>query len=132
MKRIFVDTNAYSLLLRGDKKIESEISVSDEVLISVISLGEIYFGYYQGGLLQKNLENLDAFLGKDSVLTVKVNKNISFIYGQTKYELEKKGVPIPSNDIWIAASCIETDSVLITYDRHFLNIPKVKVWKKLT
>jgi predicted nucleic acid-binding protein len=35
------------------------------------------------------------------------------------YNLNKIGRPIPTNDIWIAATALETGSHLITYDKHF-------------
>ena len=33
--------------------------------------------------------------------------------------------------IWIAASAVETGSVIITYDKHFLNITQARVWDEL-
>ena len=37
--------------------------------------------------------------------------------------LKKNGTPIPTNDIWIAASTLEAGGVLFTHDKHFLKIP---------
>ncbi|MBD3320169.1 MAG: hypothetical protein GF350_03650 [Chitinivibrionales bacterium] len=42
-------------------------------------------------------------------------------------ELRAKGRPIPTNDIWIAASAFETVSHLITSDRHFEHVPGLPV-----
>ena len=60
-----------------------------------------------------------------------MNKSTSWEYGKIKYDLRKAGKPIPENDIWIAAQVAETDSLLVTYDKHFLDIKGLKVWKKL-
>jgi predicted nucleic acid-binding protein len=39
-----------------------------------------------------------------------------------KDALRRKGKPIPVNDIWIAARCMETGSVLLSGDEHFNSI----------
>jgi len=46
--------------------------------------------------------------------------------------LRKKGQPIPENDIWIAAICLENEISLISSDGHFENINGLEVikWKK--
>ena len=36
-----------------------------------------------------------------------------------KAALAKKGTPIPENDIWIAATALETGARLVSYDSHF-------------
>lgn len=131
MKRVLIDTNSYSFLLRGDRKVEREISSADRVYISVITLGELCLGFYEGRFFDRNLRDLTRFLGKSSVAVAGVNKKTSFIYGKIKYELRKKGRPLPENDIWIASQSVETDSVLITYDHHFSHIKGIKLWKSL-
>ncbi|MFH1760016.1 MAG: PIN domain-containing protein [bacterium] len=37
--------------------------------------------------------------------------------------LKEQGTPIPTNDIWIAATAFEMGARLITYDKHFNNVP---------
>ncbi|MBR1609597.1 MAG: PIN domain-containing protein [Kiritimatiellae bacterium] len=43
-------------------------------------------------------------------------------YGYVKAALKKNGTPIPENDIWIAATALETGSRLVTYDSDFANV----------
>jgi len=38
----------------------------------------------------------------------------------------------PLNDIWIAAHAVETGAKLITYDAHFKNINKLRLWDELS
>jgi predicted nucleic acid-binding protein len=45
-----------------------------------------------------------------------------------RIELKQKGTPIPLNDVWIASHCIETGSVLISFDKHFKNVPGLRTW----
>ena len=37
--------------------------------------------------------------------------------------LKRKGTPIPTNDIWVAAAMMECGGRLFTRDKHFLDVP---------
>ncbi|RNC67435.1 MAG: type II toxin-antitoxin system VapC family toxin [Desulfuromonadales bacterium] len=43
-------------------------------------------------------------------------------YAQVFSELKLKGRPIPSNDLWMAASALQHGLALATYDEHFNHI----------
>lgn len=128
MKSITLDTNAYSSFAKGDLQIIDQIKDSDIVFLPSIVIGELYSGFYQGDKLQTNEKILNLFLNNIFVNRVSIQVSTAKIYGTIYAELSKKGNPIPTNDIWIAASAIETNSTLITYDNHFLNIPRLKLW----
>ena len=38
-----------------------------------------------------------------------------------------RGTPLPTNDVWIAATALEHDLRLVTLDRHFLHVPQILV-----
>jgi tRNA(fMet)-specific endonuclease VapC len=40
-------------------------------------------------------------------------------------QLRRSGQPIPVNDLWIAALCLQHRLTLITRDRHFESIPQL-------
>jgi predicted nucleic acid-binding protein len=42
-------------------------------------------------------------------------------------DLRRKGRPLPTNDIWIAASAVEMGSVLFSFDEHFQQIDGLRV-----
>lgn len=44
------------------------------------------------------------------------------LYAKTRMYLKQKGRPIPENDVWIAASCLEHRLALITNDTHFNSV----------
>ena len=48
-------------------------------------------------------------------------------YSVIRSDLKKRGRPIPENDIWIAASCIELDVPLVTRDSHFSSVYDLKL-----
>ena len=43
-------------------------------------------------------------------------------YARTAVTLEKKGRPIPENDIWIAAMALELDMPLAARDAHYQQV----------
>jgi predicted nucleic acid-binding protein len=45
-----------------------------------------------------------------------------------KQGLKKGGMPLPINDVWIAAHTLETGSTLVTYDNHFKNVAGLRLW----
>lgn len=44
-------------------------------------------------------------------------------YAELRMSLKKVGRPIPQNDMWIAAACIERAIPLATDDAHFTGLP---------
>jgi tRNA(fMet)-specific endonuclease VapC len=50
------------------------------------------------------------------------------VFSDIKNDLQLQGKPLPINDIWIAAHTIESQSVLITFDKHFNSIKNLRTW----
>ena len=129
MKSILLDTNAYSAYVKGDQKVMDAIVDSQEILVSVFVMGELYYGFKSGSREPENLAGLKRFLKKPTVVTIKANKETAELYGEIKSQLRKQGTPIPVNDIWIAAHCMEKGATLVTYDKDFNNIHNLRIWK---
>lgn len=131
MNSIILDTNSYSFYFSKDVKIKKVIQKADIVYLPLIVIGELYSGFYRGNKLAENEVELNDFLSDKKVHTLNLTRETSRIYGNILSYLSTKGTPITANDVWIAACAIETDSTLITYDKHFLNIPNLKLWSKI-
>ncbi len=125
--RLSLDTNIYSAFKNGNEKIRDILENADEILVSVTVLGELYSGFQIGSLTEKNLTELDDFLLKPGVSIININKGISFRYGFITKKLRKHGTPIPTNDIWIAATAMETGSILLSKNKHFKVVPGLMV-----
>lgn len=132
MKKILLDTNAYSNFLRGDQRIFDAIGVSDIIFFSVIVLGELFAGFKGGAKETENKNYLKRFIENPSVEIIPASEETAAIFGDIKHSLKSAGTPIPMNDVWIAAQAFETGSVLVTYDAHFKNIPGLRLWDGLT
>jgi len=131
MKKILLDTNAYSNYLRGDEEVLNVLSNATIVYLSVIVLGELYSGFKGGNKESWNKELLQKFIEKPTVNIFDVTIETSEIFAEIKNSLKISGNPLPINDVWIAASTIETGSVLITNDDHFEKIPGIRFYNYL-
>ncbi len=122
MQTLCIDTNIYSALRRGDKSVVKKISQYERVVIPVVVLGELRAGFLGGSKIAENQQNLTEFLASEFVYVAKVSEATTSIYAELVAELKRKGKPIPTNDIWIAAITLEQRARLLTLDAHFSNI----------
>lgn len=128
MNRVLLDTNAYSALMLADSRVQTALNEADEVLVPVTVLGELEAGFRGGACYEKNRAILSSFLGEAVVRVMPTTADTARIYGFIKSGLVKRGTPVPTNDIWIAAVAVETQATLITFDHHFNLMPEVALW----
>ncbi|MFC2171561.1 type II toxin-antitoxin system VapC family toxin [Acidobacteriota bacterium] len=122
MKKILLDTNAFSRLLGGDETVLDILSESEIVYMSIFVLGELYTGFKAGKKEQRNRSILDNFLKKPTVRILNATTDTAEVFAFVKSNLRKAGKPIPINDVWIASHAIETGSALVSYDKHFKDV----------
>lgn len=128
---ISLDTNSYTAFFKKVFQVKQEIDKASIVFISAVSVGELMFGFKKGNREGSNLRDLSDFLDNKKVRLLPITLKTAELYGKVKYKLKRKGTPIPDNDAWIAASALETKSTLVTFDRHFLKVSGLKLWKEL-
>ncbi|MDZ4682914.1 MAG: type II toxin-antitoxin system VapC family toxin [Saprospiraceae bacterium] len=129
MKKVVLDTNAYTALIQGQSVVKQAIENAEQVLIPVFVMAELLFGFKNGNRERENSALFQDFLKLPGVSIQHTTNETAQIYSTLLLDLKQKGTPIPTHDIWIAAIAIETGSVIITYDKHFLNIVKARVWR---
>lgn len=125
MNGILLDTSAYSELGRGNKDIVKEIQSAETIGVNPVILGELIAGFAKGSHEQQNLSSMDHFLSSPRCMVVPIIQATSFRYGKILNVLQKAGTPIPTNDIWIAASAMEHGLIVVTTDTHFSRIPQI-------
>jgi len=101
------------------------------VYMPVFVLGELCAGFKNGSKERENLTRLRSFLSKNTVQVLHATMETAELFGEIKNRLRSAGTPIPINDVWIASQTFQTGAFLITYDRHFLQVPGLLVWKQL-
>ncbi len=120
--RILLDSNAYSRLKRGHHPIVELVQRSEAILLPDVVIGELLYGFRCGTRMERNVDELQAFLDSPYVTVPAMSLTTADRYARIASALRTKGFPIPSNDIWIAAHTMETGADLVSYDRHFERI----------
>jgi len=114
---MILDTNALSAVADDDRDAIAFLARADQMAIPVIVLGE-----YRHGIAQSrhraSYENWLAGLLHDC-LVLDIQEPTTHYYAEITLELKRKGKPIPTNDIWIAALCRQHSLPLLSRDRHF-------------
>lgn len=117
-----LDTSAYSAFKRSHGDVIEIVRRCNEVVFSFVVLGELLSGFRCGTQYAKNLEELREFLDHPRVRLVPATMSTADRYGRIYAALRKKGNPIPTNDMWVAAQTMETGAELVTFDRHFESV----------
>lgn len=130
MARILIDTNAYCALMTGDRDVARELARSDAVLLSPIVIGELLDGFLGGGRNMENRAILERFRRKPRTIVVPVTDATAEWFAEIKRMLRRKGAPIPLNDVWIAASCMEHGARILSLDAHFASIDGLLRWDR--
>jgi len=120
--KLLLDTSAYVGFKRNIPNVVEIIVGAEWILFSPVVLGELLFGFRNGARFKENMNDLNEFLQHDVVELAQIGKTTSDRYSRIAVQLKRKGTPIPSNDIWIAAQTMEHGAELITSDQHFEKI----------
>jgi tRNA(fMet)-specific endonuclease VapC len=131
MKKIILDSNAYTRLLAGDEKVLDVVASTETVFMSIFVLGELHAGFLGGSKERENRDVLKRFLLKPSVKILNATLETAEVFGSIKNTLRRAGTPLPINDVWIAAHGVETGSTIVTYDTHFKQVPGLRLWDQL-
>ncbi len=128
MKKILLDTNAFTRLFLGDDAVLEALSGAETVYLSVIVLAELHTGFSGSRREAENRRVLQRLMSKPTVQFLPAGEETASCFAFIKQQLKSSGTPIPLNDVWIAAHSMETGSVLITFDHHFSNVQGLRMW----
>lgn len=125
--KIMLDTSGYSAFLTGRTEIKELVQRADAIYLNPIIMGELIAAFIKGRNERKNRGLLRRFLSSPRVVLVDLDEETSERYGIIINHLWSCGTPIPTNDIWIAASAMQYGLRLVTSDAHFRNVPHIIV-----
>ncbi len=123
--RIMLDTSAYAAFLRGHREIKLTLQQADEIFLNPVVLGELIAGFLMGRNEKRNRAILRDFLSSARVRVVEIDEETSERYAAIVDQLRIKGTPIPTNDLWIAASAMQHGLKVLTTDKHYLEVPQI-------
>jgi len=122
MRHILLDTNILSDFFFGDPETVEAFQRATSLAINSVVLGELLAGFAMGNRSNENRRLLARFLANPRVTLHPLGPDTAEHYAGVFAQLRHKGRPIPSNDMWVAASALEHGLVLFTRDSHFTEI----------
>lgn len=124
---MLLDTSAYSAFMRGNTEINSTLQQAEQIYLNPVILGELLAGFIKGKSRKKNEQELRIFLASSRVNVLQVDEGTTKRYAVILNSLWSAGTPIPTNDIWIAASAMQYGLHMVTTDTHFRKVRQVIV-----
>lgn len=126
-----LDTNALSDLVREQPTLVARLASHtspDQVVTCTIALGEILHGIRRLPVSRRRmaLETKSAGVLKDCRCEP-VPATAAEHYASIKSELQRVGLPLDENDLWIAATALALGASIVTRDRHFQRVPGLTV-----
>ena len=131
MRRILVDTNAYAAFKRGDMQTRDVFRHAPEIALNATVMGELLAGFSSGSHAARNRRELAEFLASPRVRQLAVDAETAEYYAVLFSGLRKKGRPVPTNDLWIAASALQHGYAVFSFDTHFGEMESLIVGSQL-
>lgn len=131
--RYMLDTNAISDMVRNPEGAAARraATVADEALCtSAIVASELRYGLSKKGAVAL-ARRVEAVLGEVEILPYDASASLS--YAQARNALERRGQPIGSTDLFIAAHALSLELTLVTANvREFSRVEGLKVenWRE--
>ena len=121
---MILDTDALSAFADGDSEIEHPLQSASAIWIPSIVLGEFRFGIIQSRKKAEYEAWLDSLATQENTLCP--DDTTATLYAHIRLSLKKRGRPIPYHDIWIAALGLQHQQPILSRDKHFDEIQKLK------
>lgn len=127
--KLLLDTSAYSGFNRGDKRLKDYFRPDIEVLVPLVTIGELRAGFALGTKKEENEALLQKLLDSSNVSAVTITDKTTILFAAIFQRLKLAGTPINTNDMWIAALALEHDCLLVTLDLDFTRVPDLLIAK---
>lgn len=122
---VALDSNVLWAFLDGEPGLRERLDAASEAWLPLPALGEAHYTVLNSGRPRENEAKLRRFLQTCHVPAM--GPETARRYAEVRMALRRKGRPIPENDIWIAAVCLEHGVPLATRDGHFKEVDGLEV-----
>ena len=124
LRLVALDTSIVIAALRGDSIIRQRLTTVQGVITATV-VGELFVGAYLAAQSSQQLQDVLQLLATSTVLPC--DQDTGNYYAQVTVALRRQGMPIPDNDVWIAAVALQYALPLVTRDAHFERVPGLDV-----
>ena len=129
--KVALDTNRYVDLCKGVEETVRLLGTADSIFMPFVVVAELRAGFALGRRSAENERVLRRFLMKPGVSVLFPDDATTYQYASLFRQLRVQGTPIPTNDMWIAATALQHDFAVFSYDEHFHDIEGLIVGKQL-
>jgi predicted nucleic acid-binding protein len=114
---MILDTNALSAFADDVRPVVQLIGAADELHVPAIVLGEYRFGV----ATSRRRREYEVWLARGRAFwnVLAVVEETATHYAAIRQQLKRGGVPLPANDVWIAALGRQHDLPILSRDAHF-------------
>ena len=123
--KLALDTNAVIAYREGISEVCKLIDDAEVILLPVTVIGELLYGALNSKKTRNNEKFVHKFVGYS--LVMQIDESVAARYAVVRFDLKQRGNPIPENDIWIAAACLDLEVPLLSRDDHFNLVPGLHV-----
>lgn len=123
----FLDTNVVSDLMRRHPQVELRFrSCPGTIVTTVVTIGEIRYGLERlpSGKRRQDLTNRSITV-LNGIPAEPLTRSDAERYGELRAWVERSGLKLNDNDLWIAAVVLNHNAVLVTHDSDFHRIPGI-------
>ena len=123
--KLALDTNAVIAYREGISEVCKLVEEADVIILPVTVIGELLYGALNSTKTMNNEKFVHEFAGYS--LVMQIAESVAARYARVRFDLKRRGNPIPDNDIWIAAACLNLKVPILSRDDHFKLVPGLNV-----
>lgn len=123
-----LDTNVLIAALKGHAAVRQRLETTPlaDLRLSAIVLGGLEFGAEKSAQVERNRSRLADLAQRLPVIGI--DAGTALPYGRIRADLERQGIPIGANDLWIAAQAVQAGAILVTDNlREFQRVPGLRL-----
>jgi tRNA(fMet)-specific endonuclease VapC len=124
---VLLDTSGYSAFKRGHAGVVDLLRTATLIGLNAVVLAELLSGFAGGAREERNRQELRQFLASPRVRVLDIAAETAERFAIVHQALRRAGTPIPTHDMWIAASAMEHGLRVLTTDAHFGAVPLLLV-----
>ncbi len=125
-----LDTDMCIYLLNGDERVKNRIAQVgiEAISVSILTVGELYFGAFNSERLEANLERISNFLSSLGPIVISFDDAAAKFFGKFKAALRRDGKPIGDMDLLIAGIAASRGLKVVTNNTgHFERVADISL-----
>jgi tRNA(fMet)-specific endonuclease VapC len=122
-----LDTSAYSHFARGSASAVEAFRTAGRLVVPVIVLAELRAGFANGKRAMESERVLKKFMAHPVVELMDIDESAAILWAEIWLDQKRRGRPVGTNDMWIAAVAAKEGLPVLTADRDFTSITRVSI-----